>query len=339
MESFPAYRASVQLKRVLLPVIMAAGTFGNVAVVVIQRRLPPSQKSSMSVYFTALAVSDTTALWTGWFEILEAFGVTLSVEYHVQRDYSDVVVDALCRIRVWTSLTFGTVSAWILVSMTIHRALSIVWPHRARTFLAQSSAKKVVVFIVSLFALSNAHTLYGHSLKPADDGQTEVCYYSFVGERYGEFFNRVWQRVNVVVAVLLPFLCLLVTNTVLVRRVGRSLREARETLAEGRHSHQLAASRDRKLSSMTVTLVTTSAAFLLLTVPLSVSVILENALVSDDDAVRDDVRLRAANALSVSACVALWYTNLAANFYLYCLTGARYRAEFLRLFLSFCVPP
>ena len=94
MESLPAYQASVQLNRVFLPVVIAAGTFGNVAVVVIHCRLPPSQRSGLSVYFTALAVSDTATLWTGWYETLATFGVTLSAEYHVHRDYSDVIVDA-----------------------------------------------------------------------------------------------------------------------------------------------------------------------------------------------------------------------------------------------------
>ena len=47
-------------------------------------------------------------------------------------------------------------------------------------------------------------------------------------------------------AVFLPFACLLVTNTVLVRKVGQSLREARDSLAEGRLDPF--ASRDEKLT-------------------------------------------------------------------------------------------
>ena len=169
-----------------------------------------------SVYFTALAVSDTTALWTAWFWVLETFGVTLSVEYHVHRDYSDVVMDALCRVRVWAAYTFGQISAWILVSMTIHRALSIVLPNRANKFLTNTSTWNVVVFIVLLCTLSNAHIFYGHSLRPANDGQTAVCFFSFVNGRYGEFFNRLWVWEDIVVAVFLPFTCLIVTNLSLI---------------------------------------------------------------------------------------------------------------------------
>ena len=44
----------------------------------------------------------------------------------------------------------------------------------------------------------------------------------------------------------LPFDCLLVTNTVLVRKVGQSLREARDSLAEGRSDPF--ASRDKKFT-------------------------------------------------------------------------------------------
>ena len=66
----------------------------------------------------------------------------------------------------------------------------------------------------------------------------------------------------------LPFACLLVTNTVLVRKVGQSLREARDNLAEGRSDPFV--SRDKKLSSMTITLIATSVAFLVLTSPVVV---------------------------------------------------------------------
>ena len=53
------------------------------------------------MYFTALAISNTTMLWMGWYEMMEAFWVWLSTEYHVQRDHSDGIMDALCWIRVW----------------------------------------------------------------------------------------------------------------------------------------------------------------------------------------------------------------------------------------------
>ena len=141
------------------------------------------------------------------------------------------------------------------------------------------------------------------------------------------FFNSVWVWVDMVVAVFLPFACLLVTNTVLIRKVGQSLREARDSLAEGRSDPF--ASRDKKLSSMTITLIATSVAFLLLTSPIVVYMIWYGTLASD---ALNDVRLRATNDLASNASLVLWYTNLGINFYLYCLTGARYRAEFVRLF-------
>ena len=329
IESLLMYQASMRLRQICLPFIIVAGTFGNVVVVVIHCRLPRNQKSSMSVYFTTLAVSDTAVLWTGWFWMLQTLGITLSTEYHVQRDYIDFVMDALCRIRVWVSYTFGQASAWVLVSMTVHRALSVVWPHRTRKFLTKNNARKVVVFIVSLCAFSNAHTLYGHSLTPAAaNGRKAVCFASFVSESYGQFFNLVWVWEDIVVSVLLPFACLLVTNSVLIRKVGQSLREAKETFAEGR-TDQFGA-RSKKLSSMTATLIATSVAFLLLTSPLAAYMIVKRAF--GRGRVRGGIRSVAANKLALSSGLMLWYTNLAINFYIYCLTGARYRTEFLRLF-------
>ena len=327
LESLPTYRASVQVKQIYLPLVIAAGTFGNGVVVVIQSRLPPKQKSSMSVYFTALAISDTTTLWMGWFYLLETFGVTLSVEYHMQRHYSDVIMDALCRIRVWISYAFNQMSAWILVAMTTHRAVSIVWPHGTGKLLKRCNAVMVVVSIVSFCALTNVHLLYGHSLQPTEDSQRADCFLNFVSDEYRMFFRLDWVWIDMAAAVFLPFACLLVTNTVLVRKVGQSLREARDSLAEGRSDPF--ASRDKKLSSMTITLIATSVAFLVLTSPIAVYMIWDGTL--PYDALRD-VRFFAASELALSVSLMVWYTNLGINFYLYCLTGARYRAEFLKLF-------
>ena len=185
----------------------------------------------------------------------------------------------------------------------------------------------VVVFIVSFCALTSAHLLYGHSLQPTEDSQIADCFLSFVSDEYRMFFRLDWVWVDMAVAVFLPFACLLVTNTVLVRKVGQSLREARDSLAEGRSDPF--ASRDKKLSSMTITLIATSVAFLVLTSPIAVYMIWDGTL--PYDALRD-VRFFAASELALSVSLMVWYTNLGINFYLYCLTGARYRAEFLKLF-------
>ena len=326
LESLLAYQVSEHLMHIYLPFVIVAGTLGNVVVVVIHCRLPPNQKSSMSVYFTALAISDTATLWMGWFYLLETFRVPLTVEYRVQRLDSDLVMDALCRLRVWISYAFNQMSAWILVAMTTHRAFSIVWPHRASKLSKRCNAVTVVVSIDLFCALTNAHLLYGHSLQPTEDSQTAECFYSFVSGGYRMFFRRDWVWVDMMMAVFLPFACLLVTNTVLVRKVGQSLREARDTLAEGRSDPF--ASRDKKLSSMTITLIATSVAFLLLTSPIVVYMIWYGTLASD---ALHDVRVRATIHLASNAGLLLWYTNLGINFYLYCLTGARYRAEFVRL--------
>ena len=80
---------------------------------------------------------------------------------------------------------------------------------------------------------------------------------------------------------------------------------------------------------MTITLIATSVAFLLLTSPIAVYTVIHGLFSSD--ALRD-VRFFAASELALGVSLMVWYTNLGINFYLYCLTGARYRAEFLKLF-------
>ena len=125
----------------------------------------------------------------GWFYLLETFRVPLTVEYRVQRLDSDLVMDALCRLRVWISYAFNQMSAWILVAMTTHRAFNIVWPHRASKLSKRCNAVTVVVSIDLFCALTNAHLLYGHSLQPTEDSQTAECFFQLLNESHGRFFE------------------------------------------------------------------------------------------------------------------------------------------------------
>ena len=148
----------------------------------------------------------------------------------------------------------------------------------------------------------------------------------FVSEDYRQFTDDVWPWVDIVVSSLVPFVLIIASNVVLVKRVRQSMREARQTLATG-STNQLKA-RENQASSMTLTLVCVSLAFVLLTSPICVYAIMRPTGRSDGI---PDVNQAAQNHLTEAIANVLWLANIAINFYIYALTGSRYRAAMARV--------
>ncbi|XP_025104590.1 uncharacterized protein LOC112570386 [Pomacea canaliculata] len=106
IEWFLNFDPQVVMWQFIPPVIIVLGTFGNVMTIVIMRRMSEGQSShTMSLYFTALAVSDLVLLYSGliknWtvslvFLLLSLpLCIYLIVEYYINTGEA-VLVYAVC---------------------------------------------------------------------------------------------------------------------------------------------------------------------------------------------------------------------------------------------------
>lgn len=309
-------KAAVVIWQIGIPLVVIIGTFGNIMIILIQGRVTDGHSSSMPVYFLSLAVSDMLSLWLNpliWW--MNALGFKLNASH-----------DVLCKVRVYLAYLTGHTSAWILVAMTFQRSASILWPHRVNVLCNRHLATMVTCALFGFLALFNAHILYGQTMVTSDNETVAQCFFTFVNDEYKTFFNIVWGWIDTSVCAILPFVCLLLGNIVLVRTVGQSQTKAREHLAAGQ-SYQLNV-RQRKVSSMTVTLISISVEFVFLTGPNSVYLMFIETFSRGAD---KDIGIAAANELALALTSILWFSNNAINFYIYCLTGTKCRKEFARL--------
>ena len=122
---------------------------------------------------------------------------------------------------------------------------------------------------------------------------------------------------------LLPWLCLAVSNSLLVWKLRLSLLEAKLNLGSGQADR--INDRKKKAMSISITLIAVSTAFLLLTFPMSFYQIITfiywmngsiNTLASSPAAY-----------YTRQISYPLWYANSCINFYIYCLTGSKFRRE------------
>ena len=295
-------------------IILLFGTFGNVMTVIILRRLR-SGWSAMNVYLNALALSDTAMLYC----VALPTWARKVLDYDV---YASHVV--ICKLAVWGMNLASISSAWLLVALTAQRAASVVWPHRVNVICTRQKSIVIIIIIIAVACgVLQSHMFYGFGLVKTENGTTERC--TFSSTAYQEFYARVWIKVNMILYSLLPCLCLVVSNVILGWKLAVAMKQAREKLST--RSEDGKDSRQKKASSVTVTIITVSVAFTIITVPFMIYSSVLYVIASCE-----------IHYFLYDFLFIIGLFNFAWNFYLYCLTGSRFREEFKKITFSCCGP-
>ncbi|KAL8609099.1 hypothetical protein ACOMHN_030440 [Nucella lapillus] len=309
------FSATLALLRVYPAVILCIGTVGNVMTVVIMRRLT-SEESAIHIYFTALAGVDLLYLWTIVFNWVIMYNL----------DYDFKTVDGVfCKIFTWLYTGVGTVSCWYLVCMTVHRAMSVVWPHRVHVLCTRRTVFLVLIVVTGVVGLLYCHYLAGVDVVSLDEGKTYRC--TMASPDYIHFHSNVFVYVELLVYSALPSVVLVLANAVLTWKLLASAQTAGRNLTEGSSSQ--ARSREKAANSVTLTVMALSLTFLVLTLPSNINFILSNLIIQGRTETSQTQKFMTYAVSIVTS--SLSHTNHAVNFYLYCLTGRRFREEFLKV--------
>ena len=313
-EAIPVFANSLDggwLGKISTTIILLFGTFGNVMTVIILRRLR-SGWSAMNVYLTALALSDTAMLYC----VALPTWARKVLNYDVYASHVFV-----CKLAVWGMNLASISSAWLLVALTAQRAASVVWPHRVNVICTRHKSVVVSVTIMVGCGLLQSHMFHGFGVVKINNGTTETCTFSSTG--YQEFYARVWIRVSTFLYSVLPCVCLIVSNVIIGWKLTGAMKEAKETFSA--RSENQKDSRQKKASSVTVTIITVSVAFVLITVPFTIYSSVFYA------STPSEIHLFLYDVLFV-----IGLFNFAWNFYLYCLTGSKFREEFKKIMFACC---
>ncbi|XP_070182388.1 thyrotropin-releasing hormone receptor-like [Littorina saxatilis] len=314
LNSLPLSQARLWMNRVVVPLIVVLGLLGNTMILATCRRLH-ARRSSMDQYLMVIAVTDSLVLLstslTRWLELVA--GVSLT-ESH----------DALCKMMNLTYNASGAITAWLLVAMTTQRAMSVVWPHRVSVLCTSRRSWQVIVMIVVFVTLLYSHLLYGVSLTSLGHSVVGTC--TITSLDYLTFVLNVWVYVDLVVTSFFPFAVLLLANTVLIWKLRSSAQHATDRLGAD-PSQQ--ASRSSEALSISLTVIALSLTFVVLTCPSMINNTV-SVLYRTQGAI-SDTHQYALNLFLESLFNVFVYLNHALNFYLYCLTGARFRKEFSKM--------
>ncbi|KAL8565614.1 hypothetical protein ACOMHN_064267 [Nucella lapillus] len=316
LESIPIYRIRMYLWYTLGPAIFFLGNFGNIMIIIIMRRMK-SGESVINIYFTAMAVVDLITLdvyfLADWSR--ECLNWWIAHSHNI-----------VCKIYVWFATQITTTSAWFLVCMTVHRAISVVWPHRVNLVCTRRKVIVALTVITVMMACTYSHYLYGFGLVPKQESGRLLC--TIEQGSYATFLQGVFLHVQTVLYSVVPFVCLVIANGIMIWKLMTSAREADQTFAAGVGGGEMSKAREKAARSVTRTIVCVSVAFLVLTLPISIHQAVTYVMAETHQI---SVYQFAGFRFLKSLFFLMAFANHAVNFYLYCLTGKRFREEFLNI--------
>ena len=354
--------------QILAPLIFMSGFFGNTMIIVICNR--SDVMSSLSVYFVALAGSDLLLvgvnalnLWIYYtFDIdvssLHTFACKLvGWLVFVGGQLSAWILVAMTAQRavcvLWPHraniLCSAQNSKAIALSITLFIAVfncHVLYGLDVVTFIHYSQTTNNVVDTFNgkthstnstvLTLNDGKHTTnscfndgkHNTSNTAVIFGDTNTAAVCVVVRDYMEFYFSVWSWVVLLVFSVLPWLCLVVSNCVLLWTLNVSIRQAQHSLGSA-HTDGFSG-RKKQASSMTVTLLAVSMAFIILNFPLSCVQVLGfyHHLMGTLDVFHQSQVVAYCHEIAL----ALWQTNSVVNFYLYGLTGSKFRNELKQVF-------
>lgn len=281
------------------PILLTVGTVGNLLTIIVLLQSSQMKKSSTSIYLIVLAIVDTLLLYIGLLRNYQS-----NVHY---KDFRNSSV-ASCKLLIF-GIYFGVqLEAWILVNLTLERFTAVLLPLKVKMYFSKARVFiGLTITAVSLFLL-NFHFIWYWGLNL----MTGSC--QNLGNH--NFYEKQWPWIDLTVSSLLPFLILLALNCIIILRItckGSSV----ATAPRGRST---------RITSMTAILISVSFTFLLFTLPICIYLCLSGtfAKVTDEKDIGQQILAWAVVSL-------LYYTNTSCNFILYCISGPKFRKEFLAM--------
>ena len=334
--SYLAYVVGVGINRYVLPMLVIVGACGNFIsmLVMFQRQ---NRHTSFSIYLGNLAISDNCVL----------FGVGY---YWVASELlGRMFYDIECKILIWMLDTFQQNGVLLILSVTLDRLVAVRFPFNAAAWCRAKRAKIVsacVFVVVAVYSLP--HLLFNYA-----DEQLVCMLCSF-----DNILCVIHLWVTAFIAFAIPFVLLLSMNVVIIRTVRNSMKyqskyrvescgdttttdqsedidtsgQSVQSVAsvsqsergEARSQNQQLSSKDRNLIVM---LLLVSFMFLILNAPRFMRIIIFATVKFEPTPERI-----ALNTLAWHITNKLYFSNNACNFFLYCVSGSKFRRDFKALF-------
>ena len=225
-----------------------------------------------------------------------------------------------CALITLFAFTGSMCSTMFIISMTFERLYSIVVPHKAASFNTVKRAKITIVFIVLICFLWSLPQLFF-----SDNIDKNCIPYAKATSLLGQIYY--WSYT--VFFFPAPFLLLLTMNSIIIhilRKRSESIVKLSERQGQGQSEGKISKMKSSNRQMFTMLLLV-AFAFLILAIPMNIIGYIR--LSRDFTKTPEDIAL---SYLLNSIGEKLYYTNFGINFYLYVISGRKFRSDLVKLF-------
>ena len=229
-----------------------------------------------------------------------------------------------CQVLLVPFFACSMSSAFFILSMTFERFYSIIRPHKAASFNTVKKAKIIITCIVLFFMTFNIPRAFLSKMElnwclPYGNGST--------------IWSQVYLYTEMMISFVFPFISLITMNSVIIYRLrNRSnflvASSPHQGHVEGQGENE---GQTRKTTSIenqiTVTLLAVTFSFLILTTPgyiMTIYIVLIGTGSTPKGVATFNLLFQVAEKV--------YYTNNAINFFLYVISGKKFRTDLGRLF-------
>lgn len=291
---------------VYYPIIIPIGIIGNICALFLLNR-KWIRDLSVSFFLSALAYSDIGFL-------LCFFTFRWLTNSVIPLDLADLY-SAACKAALYMNSIFIQTSSLLVVAVTYDRFFTVYFPLKAKTHCTKKRAKIVTsCIVIVVFGLFSWFLWGWHS----SGGECTLM------PNFHDVFTNALLYIHIALFPIIPCICLIVLNTLILVKTTRSMRRRGSKLgvsARGRANNTT--------KKVTVLVLVTSVTYLALTLPFGLMYIMSMNVSSHEDTW--DVEDQTKYTLRILADFLL-LINSSINFFLYILSGEKFRKEAILMF-------
>ena len=299
----------------ICPSIIIVGTVGNVlSLMAVTNR--HCRKSSFTVYLAALAITDTTYLYAcvlpDWLTNVFAFRLG---------SYGNT----WCKVTWFLSFLTSQSSSWLIAALTAERMFCTYFPHKTKAVCVPRTGYSVAGMIIGVLFLLNGNLLYAVQETKAANNNTislgTTC--GIIVPEYETVYANIVAWIDLGLYFLLPLLVIVIANSATV--VGVLKMNALTAALMAANSNRIKHTRHLLIVTFLV-----SSAFVIFLSPMMIfGVVMPHFL--EDTALLH--KTDGGMYYLIFASLSNWsYLNHAVNFFLYILSGERFRRELKNVF-------
>ncbi|XP_053387787.1 growth hormone secretagogue receptor type 1-like [Mercenaria mercenaria] len=298
--------------------IVLAGLIGNTLSFIVMKSKTLRNKS-YSHYLSALAVFDTLTLVIRQVRIVDEYYFNKKGVNEVFKNFDDFG----CKIFHYVEHVAYLMSSWLIVLMAVERLIAVCLPFKKVVIRKKTGATLCISILFIMVCLSQAFRLV--MIEQIESSKTEVqnCEASDIYlELYTSLHVYFYQWT---LTFVLPVVLVLGCNILVLYQIAKIKREVRK-----KDKRNLQNRTARKNNRTTCMLLIVSFTFIGTLLPLFTLTLIMDIAVRKMG--RDAWSLYHSLWPFIEACEAISLVNYAANFFIYILSGKRFRFELRRVF-------